>query len=82
MSDRDPDRNTTIITTDSGSGALMGVLVGAVAVIVVLVVVFGWHPWAAREAGPAVHVTTPATVPGPAPAPPAPTSPKAPAAGG
>jgi hypothetical protein len=73
------DRNTTIVT-DSGSGVVVGVLVGIVAVLVVLFFVFGWHPWeGARGSGPTVNITTPAA-PAPAPAP-APAQPKAPAGG-
>jgi len=71
------DRNTTIVT-DSGSGIVVGVLVGIVAVLVVLFFVFGWRPWeGARGSGPTVNITTPA-VPPPAPAP---AQPKAPAGG-
>jgi hypothetical protein len=73
------DRNTTIVT-DSGGNTVVGVLVGIVAVLAVLFLVFGWHPWAAvREAGPTVNITTPAPLPAPAPVP---ALPKAPAAGG
>ena len=81
MSDRNIDRNTTIVT-DNGGGVAVGVLVGVVAVLAaILFVVFGWHPWEVRQAGPTVNITTPAPLPAPAPAP-APALPKTPAAGG
>jgi hypothetical protein len=75
------DRNTTIVT-DSGSGAVVGLLVAVVAVLAILVFAFGWHPWTSVPAkGPTVNITAPAPAPAPtvniipAPAP-------APAAGG
>jgi len=80
MSDRNTDRNTTIVT-DSGGNTAVGVVVGVVAVLAVLFFVFGWHPWEIRQAGPTVNITTPAPTPAPAPAP-VPAPPKAPAAGG
>jgi hypothetical protein len=62
------DRNTTIVT-DSGGNVVVGVMVGVVAVLAVLFLVFGWHPWATvREGGPTVNITTPAPIPAPAPA--------------
>ena len=80
MSDRNTDRNTTIVT-DNGGGAAVGILIGVVAVIAVLFLIFGWHPWELRQAGPTVNITNPAPTPAPAPAP-VPAPPKAPAAGG
>jgi len=72
------DRNTTIIT-DRGGGVGLGIIVGVVAVIAVLVLLFGWHPWTAVSTkGSTVNITVPSIAPAPAPVP-APTT--APAGG-
>jgi hypothetical protein len=63
------DRNTTIIT-DRGGGMGVGIVVGVLAVLAVLVLVFGWHPWRTIQAkGPTITITAPTIAPAPAPAP-------------
>ena len=68
------DRNTTVVT-DSSGGAVLGIIVAVLAVLAILVFVFGWHPWSSVPAnGPAVNITAPAPAPDvniitPAPAP-------------